>query len=134
MYKSKLANYKFIKHILRSFSCVFISSAMISAGVSINTLAVPPRPTCDPNMLKDAESSDPTSPINYVRSFLGKRLGVLVMDLRLFVGTFGCLTGGDDAAIYLKDTVMWVQGQQSPFRIGNVAIPMPMIQAMDLRA
>jgi hypothetical protein len=87
------------------------------------------RPRYDAFALPLAASADPASPVNYVARFLGRRLGVLVMDQRLFVGIFVRLDG--DGWLWLTGAVQYAGEHRRT--VGNVAIPVALIQALDLR-
>jgi small nuclear ribonucleoprotein (snRNP)-like protein len=76
-----------------------------------------------------ATRTDPTSPVNYVRSFLNKKLTVLVMDQRQFTGIFVCLN--KNGQLWLFEAVEDTNGRERT--VGKVIIPFRFVQAMEMR-
>jgi small nuclear ribonucleoprotein (snRNP)-like protein len=80
-------------------------------------------------VVRNAQSADPTSPINYVHALLGKRLCVVLMDQRLLTGIFVCLD--KTGQLFMTNTVEDTEGHQR--ELGKAVIPLAYIQAMELR-
>jgi hypothetical protein len=88
-----------------------------------------PRRTYEPFVLRPASSADPASPVNYVRSFLGKRLCLVLMDERILVGVFCCLDY--KGMMCLTEAVEHAGDHRRT--LGKAIVPLELVQAMELR-
>jgi small nuclear ribonucleoprotein (snRNP)-like protein len=86
----------------------------------------------DEYLVRQAESGDPESPIRYVRSFLGRKLSVLLMDnVRQIIGIFVALDKSEQ--ITLTEAVE-LDNCGHRRDIGKVLIPLSWINCLEERS
>jgi hypothetical protein len=84
---------------------------------------------CDPFLVDDTHSADPTSPIAYVRGVLKCRLRIgLVDSVRRVVGDFVALDG--TGTLLVRNAIECVDGNEREFDV--VLIPLVHVQRMEV--
>jgi small nuclear ribonucleoprotein (snRNP)-like protein len=88
------------------------------------------KPQYDKHILGNRGSADPTSPISYVRGFIGKRLRILLVDgQRIIVGRFSALD--HTGTITITDATQLSFGGNER-EVGTAMIGLDFIQHMEL--
>jgi small nuclear ribonucleoprotein (snRNP)-like protein len=86
-------------------------------------------PSYDPYVLTNASSADTDSPLEYVRTLLGKRLAVLLLDGRVIVGTFSALNWNGN--MHMKKALEYYDDTQR--ELGNIVCSLHFVQEMEIR-
>jgi small nuclear ribonucleoprotein (snRNP)-like protein len=90
---------------------------------------MPPKYAVNRFTLRDAKSADGASPVTYVRSFLGTRFCVVLMDERQLTGEFACLDS--EGKLFLREAVEDANGHMR--KLGTAIVPLDFVQAMETR-
>jgi small nuclear ribonucleoprotein (snRNP)-like protein len=108
-----------------------IPAVMALSGIQISVLTIMrAKHAAERLTLRDVRSVDAGSPITYVRSFLGTRLCVVLMDERILTGEFTALDS--QGRLFLTDTVEDAGGHER--RLGTAIVPLAFVQAMETHA